>query len=239
MRFISLVDLGFVPDCVIFLDGFNECFYAYRNYALVNILDSLYQAEKKRRRLSYLNSLTEFAVTSYRNRRNPLPVFQTYAPETEDEELAQYLSEAAIKAALRSSHRQLQVDEITGFHTKTAKLVWEHYLDSVALIRAMATHKDVKAFFVWQPVAYYKTAEEQRVMERLYLFHRYGVINFWVYNWLHLFEFPCMRDDHKFLNLSGVGESLDGKLYVDTCHYSAFFCEVIAQAMAAKLLAEL
>lgn len=165
-----------------------------------------------------------------------MPTILSYTCETDGEKLEKYLSESAIRGALKASNRQLLSDEVDEFQVGICQSVWQRYLDSVAIIRALATRKEVKTWFAWQPVPYYGTTKEQRVMERLYAVFRYGVISSTVYNWLHVAGFPSVENDVQFIDLSALARSLERVLYVDICHYSPFFSEVIAGAISEKLL---
>ena len=62
LRFLDLIDHGYRPDYVIFLDGYNDSLYALGQYELVHALDALYQNEKRRRRSGYVKSLLDFAL---------------------------------------------------------------------------------------------------------------------------------------------------------------------------------
>lgn len=234
LRFLDLLDRGFVPDYAIFLDGYNDGQYALGNRELVNLLDSLYQREKRRRRSPFLKSLIEF-LSGY-GRQAQLTSAESYTPEIAEKEAEAYLSESGIRNALQSSHRPLSPSKITAFHTRLSKLVWERYLDSAAMIRVLAASRGVKTLFVWQPVPFFRTTGEQRIMERLYFVYRYGVMCSLVYEWLDANQFPSMEDSDEFFNLSSAGESLGGVLYLDVCHYTAAFCAVIAEAISKKFL---
>lgn len=238
LRFLDLLDHGVVPDYAVFLDGLNDCYEALGNRFLVDTLNTLYQAERQRRRRSYWAALMEFARTSYAARQSPLPV-ASFAMETHEKDAEVYLSETGVMKALASSSRQMAPDEITEFQVRLAKSVWEHYVNSVAMIRALAGRYGVRVLFLWQPVPFYKTTEKQRVMDRLHVVYRYGVFSFLVYNWLHLNRFPGMSEASDFHDLSHLGEPIDGVLYADTVHYSPLFCQVIGEAVGAKLLAML
>ncbi len=235
LRFLDLLDQGIVPDRAIFLDGLNDCYYTLGNLELVQALNELYQAEKRRRRSSYLKSVIEFSISSYKARHNSMPNYLTYEQKPRPKEIEDLLSDTAIKLALGESNKQLSRDEFSDAQIRVARLTWEKYCDSMSVIRVLARRKGVKTLFAWQPVPLYKSRCEQRVMERLFFVYRHSVFSWSVYNWLHAFNFSGIEDDPGFIDLSGLGEAVKGVLYSDVGHYSVAFCKVIANAIATKL----
>lgn len=238
LRFLDLIDHGNAPDAAVFLDGYNESVYAYGNQELIRALDALYQREKRRRRLSPTRAILEALLRDSFSGRSELPTSRGYTPEIGgDQDAARWLTSAAIEETLRNSEGLERAGQLTEFHTRIGRRVWNSYLDSVALTRALAERHGVQTLFVWQPVPSYATSAKQRVMERLFTVFPSGVFCAPVYQWLHAHGFPSMQQDAAFLELSELGRSVDGVLYVDVCHYSALFCRAIAHAIADKWLA--
>ena len=223
LLFLDLVDRGITPDHAVFLDGHIDSVYGLGQLSLVDLLDTLFQNERRRHRLSWLKGVVDFAVNSHRERRRPSTLDEPVVRREEDSEVDTYLSDDGITRALEMSTKQIPADEISAAGVRLAKRVWKGYLDSVALIRSVASQVDTETAFVWQPVPWFMTAPEQRVMERLFPIYRHTAFCSPVYHWLHTQGFPSMQDDPDFVNLADVGVSLPGKLYVDAIHYSSFF----------------
>ena len=235
LRFLDLLDRDLVPDVAVFLDGYNECFYAFGNGALVRLLDSLYQEAKRRRRRSRLGAILDLPRASIARRERDPPRADTYVPEVIDEEAEAYVSEEGVRKALESGDRPLAAEELTDTAGRIATRVWQHYLDSRAMITEIARRRGIQVLFAWQPVPFYATRKEQRVLDRLYYVYPFGAFCWPVYNWLSLRDFESLADDPTFLDLSRVGASIDAVLYVDMCHYTARFSRAIAEALGRQL----
>lgn len=237
LRFLDLVDSGAVPDCAIFLDGYNDSYYAFGNRDLVRILDHLYQREKARQRASYARRMIHDINSVVNTRKARLPTSAGYVSEANESVTQRYVSEAAILEALESSNAEVPPPDVGD--AEIPRRVWDRYLDSVTMIRALAGRKGVNTLFAWQPIPFFRTTRRQRVMERLYLVFRYGAVGHAVYNWLQSVRYPSMAHESAFLNLSDLAESVDDVLYVDMVHYSASFSALIAAAIAKKVAAQL
>jgi len=230
LRFLDLRDQGHHPHIAFFLDGYNDAFYTLGNPELVRVLDRLYQTEKRRRRRGYLGALWDFAVTSLEERRRPLPKAHTY--NVDDAELAAVVSNPAIEAALAASSAPLPLDALTPGGRRAAETVWRRYRDSTAMIRALCDDGGTKALFAWQPVPYFATRPEQRVMEKLFPIFRAGGFSAPVYHWLHATGFPGMAEADDFVDLSDAAVGLDTVCYLDICHYTRPLAERIAERIA-------
>jgi hypothetical protein len=73
------------------------------------------------------------------------------------------------------------------------------------------------------------------VVERLFAVFPSGAFCAPVYRWLHVHGCAPLEGEPWFLNLAGLGRSVEGVLYVDIVHYSAMFCRAIAESLARKL----
>jgi hypothetical protein len=239
LLFLHLLDEEHIPGHAIFLDGYNECLYAFGNPDLVNALNELYQSEKTYRRSSYFGSILRFAVNAYGARRKALPSSLGYQPNDNSVELDYLLSDQGIKNALRTSSRPDASEEGADFRKRISERTWNRYLNSVGMIRSLASRQDVKTLFAWQPVPFHGTTGAQRVLEGLYLVYRPGVLASPIYNWLEISGFPEMMDCDDFLDLSLLGEDCDSVLYVDHCHYTGDFSRRIAETIGAKLISDL
>ena len=235
LRFLDLLDQGIRPDYAIFLDGYNDSYYAFGNTELVAVLDWLYQREKKYRRSSVAKSIVDFVVSQYRTRRIPLPSSAAYSSGEENHELNELLSTSGITAALNSRGGSDSATGGSAIEKELSDVVWNRYLDSVSMTKALAANHDVKTLFVWQPVPLFKTQPRHRVLEKLYFVFPYATLCSYVYKGLHAAGYPTMSESAEFLNLADLGESVEGVLYVDVCHYSAMFSEKIAKAIFSDL----
>ena len=241
LRFLDLIDQGRIPDCAVFLDGYNDSYETLTNCLLINLLDSFFQREKRRwKKWSGFKAFLDHTVFSLIERKRfqftdrwekcPLDIIR--------QNKEKYLSDGVIAAALENSDCKIDIDieEIDDFHQNIAQFVWGRYLDSVTIAQSLAARNNIKLLFAWQPVPLYKTASEQRIMEKLYYFYRYGTLTQPVYNWLSNRNFPGMEDDLTFIDISMLAENMKEICYVDTAHYSPAFCKVIAEHIAQKMV---
>lgn len=235
LRFLGLLDHGRAPRWALFLDGFNDSFYALGNVDLINALDGLYQNEKRRRRMGVLAATWDYARAALAERRRTLPSAQSYRPSGGTEAMRNLLTPTVIEAALAVSDRPADAVPLGDTETALARMVWDRYLDSVAMIRAVAERHGVTPLFAWQPVPFFATRRSQRVMERLFTIFPAGAFTAPVYRWLAAHGFPGMGGDPDFLDLSRLGETTEAVSYVDVAHYSPPFAACIADALAAWL----
>lgn len=229
LRFLDILDRGHVPDIAIFLDGFNDSFYAYGNPALLNMLDGLYQSEKRRRRAPFWKAVIDYAREARAVRRQPLPGVATYTLQTPDPDIAQLASREGIDAALSDTVIPSDLHKIPIGLQAMAQKVWSYYLDSVAIIQAAASRHNVQTVFAWQPVPLISTHPKARIMEKLFHAFPASVFCSAIYKWLSLTSFPGLPENACFMDLSRAGEGLQEISYVDLCHYNGFFAEKIAE----------
>jgi hypothetical protein len=240
LRFLDLLDGGITPDIAVFLDGFNDSVYAFGNPHLVNLLDSLYQREKKKRRESEsgLWGLAREMASLFGGKNGAsMPSSDNYRPQDADEAARFFFSEAGVEQALQWCDRPMPPEHLNGLYARAGKGVWERYLDSVEMIRAVARRRGAKTFFVWQPVSTYLTRKDHLILDRLFTVYRQNSLCSPVYQWLHHQGYPTMSGAPDFLNLSGLGARHEGVQYVDTCHYTASFCSNVAEMICKGLLA--
>lgn len=237
LRFIDIVDSGITPDVAVFLNGFNDCFYAYGNRQLIDALDALFQKEKARRRMSLIPRLIDHVRAAGRGRDADLPTGIRYSVEDNDETRF-FTDDAAIERALSSRPGHKRFDFPDGPAAAFARHAWRQYLDSVAMTRAMAAAHKIRTVFVWQPVPLFATLPEQRIMDRLFSIFRSAALCAPVYDWLEHTEFPGMGGAGDFLDLSRAGEGLGGVLYLDLCHYTGRFNDALAARIAEFLFAK-
>lgn len=231
LRFLGLLDRGTAPTWALFLDGFNDSFYAAGNVDLINALDGLYQNEKRRRRLGFAAAVLDYARHAWAERKGALPSAQSYRPGDGVPGAQALTTPAAVEAALANSDKPADAAPLDATAQALARTVWGRYLDSVAMIRAVAARHNVTPLFAWQPVPFFATRRSQRVMERLFTIFPTGAFCAPVYRWLALNGFPGMGDDPSFIDLSRLGETTDVVGYVDVAHYSPPFAAVIADAL--------
>jgi hypothetical protein len=237
LRFLNLLDQGRAPGYALFLDGFNDSFYALDNSELVQTLDTLYQTEKRRRRLGLAGATWDYARETLRKRRLPIPDIRSYRPNDTDETVRARPDPAAIEAALAISAQD--DGPLPPAVAALAQTVWNRYLDSVAMIRAVAARHGVTPLFLWQPVPLFATQRRQRILERLYPLFPTAAFAGSVYRWAAANRFPGMAGDPAFLEASRLAESFDGVCYLDICHYAPPFADHIADAIAGWFLERL
>ncbi len=235
LRFLEIVEDGFVPDIAIFLDGYNDSFYAAGNRELVSALDTLYRGEKRRRRKNFLAAILDFAKESKRNRRKDLPTARTL--KVSDPTFKDTISTAAVNAALSASQVHVPAHEIGPAGVVVAKLVWQRYLRSIAMIETLSSSLKTQLLFLWQPVPFFDTTPRQRIMENLYPVYRAGGFSWPVYQWLHAENFPgTAANSRNFINISNAAIDFNDICYVDVCHYSPTFSDVIASRILEPLI---
>jgi hypothetical protein len=235
LRFLDLLDRGFVPQFAIFLDGLTDSFYALGNPGLLRTLDHLYQTEKTRRRLSYLGALFNYARAAWTDRRSPMPSVNNYKFTTDDPDLLKLASPEGIAEILSDTPAMRQSVALPTGQQNLARTVWQRYLDTVHMIDSLSMRYGVKTLFAWQPVPVFETWPQARVMERMFFAFPASSFCSAVYKWLAIEKFPDLPPGTNFLDLSRVGAGFQNKCYVDYCHYSAFFAEIIAARLAEVL----
>jgi hypothetical protein len=236
LRFLSLLDQGFVPDVAVFLDGYNDSFYAFGNPRLVKALDGLYQDEKRRRRLGRLGAVLDYARSLFTgDGRAAMPSAAGYNA-ADDAFAAPLMSPEAVHRALADSDRPADAAPFGEAGTRLAHLVWRNYLDTRAMVRAVAARQGVRTLFAWQPVPFFATPARQRIMDPLHQLFRPGALCAPVYHWLHANAFPDLADGGDFVDLSTVGRDLDAVLYLDVCHYTRPMADAIADGLCSSLL---
>lgn len=236
LYFLLLIDQGIKPDIAVFLDGLNDCFYAFGNPTLIGLLDSLYQSEKRRRGLSYAAAVWDYAVSSFHERRRPLPNGANFSKAIETDMVRDLFSREGVERALAMSASKIPLRDIDPALQSVAADVWSRYLDTVEMIRGLTRRHEIETYFAWQPVPYFMTRPDQRIMERIYPAFSSIAMSSPVYNWLHAMDFPSLKTDPDFLDLSTLGNDLDGVSYVDICHYSPAMSTLIANRLADWLM---
>lgn len=236
MRLLAMIDDGHVPDHVIFLDGFNECFYTYPNRDLVTALNGLYQAEKRRRKMGALGAIADYAADLLWRNSVTMPTSQTLNLQGMPPETAALITGESIIDYLAHSDTPWPDAAITQPVIRAGQKVWNHYLDSVALTTALAERRGFGSTFVWQPVPLFATPPNTRLIEKLILLFPTAGFTAPVYNWLAHAGFPGMAGDPRFLDASRLGKGQSGIVqYVDLCHYTADFGMIIASTIFAQL----
>lgn len=224
LRLLALLDDGVVPDLAVFLDGYNDSYQGLGDAKLVEVLDALYQGEKRRRRKGLVAALADYAAD---RRRLTMPSSANIHHGKDDS----LISDAAMAAALQDRDPAA----LTPHERAVAERVWRKYRDSVAMLRAVMAPRRIRPLFCWQPVPFFATRPEQRIMDKLFRVFPHGALCAPVYHWLHGEGFPGMAEQPDFLDLSRLGEQVDGVLYLDICHYTRRIAERIAVALADRL----
>ncbi len=235
LRFLELIDREIIPERAVFLDGFNDSYYAFGDTQLVSLLSNLYLKEKSRRRQGYFRSIVTYMKDAWEARHSTLPSSRSYLAENMIPGLEKYLSDESIVQMLSGSNELQENVEVSKLSKECANIVWERYLDSVELIRTICKRKGIECSFIWQPVPLYKTSPAQRVIERTFLAHRYANLSYFVYRGLEELQIFGKMADFGVINCSVLPNYPQGKLYVDNCHYSAVFAEALAGLMANRI----
>ncbi|KIL97781.1 hypothetical protein CCC_00842 [Paramagnetospirillum magnetotacticum MS-1] len=234
LRFLALLDQGIRPDMALFLDGYNDSFYAFGNPRLVEALDGLYQGEKRRRRMGLLSAVADYWREARTVRSGRMPSVADYSAG-DSAFAAPLITWDAVEAALAASSRPADDTAFGAPGARVAGLVWDRYGDSVAMIRAAALRHRIPVVFAWQPVPFFATEPGQRILDPLHRLFRAGAFCAPVYHWLHTNGFPGMGDAPDFVDLSEAGKGLDAVAYLDVCHYTRAMADRIAQALVAQL----
>lgn len=231
LRFLDLVDQGITPHTAVFLDGYNDSFYALGNRALVDALDKLYQSEKCRRRKGWVMAVLDYAQESRVDRSKPLPNAASQGIPSNDPDVMDLVTPEGIAAALAASRPGASPPPLPPGLRRLAAKVWSGWLDSNAMIQSLARRHGVQTLFAWQPVPMFATSPEARVMERLFPVFPNSAFCSAVYRWLAEEGFPGLPSECRFIDLSKLGEGLSQPSYVDLCHYNAAFAELIAESL--------
>tara|TARA_Y100000588_G_scaffold392355_1_gene503937 strand:- start:538 stop:1674 length:1137 start_codon:yes stop_codon:yes gene_type:complete len=238
LRFLDFLDKGAVPDLAVFLDGYNDSFYALGNNELTFALNRLYRAEKRRRQKSKFGALQDFILELVGKGNAAMPMAHTF--RVADPKFTDVVSDETIRRRLRFSTPENNTEELTKEDVDLASSVWRSYKRSVRMIKAMTEEFDTRTMHFWQPVPYFCAHPEQRVMERLYPVFRAGGFSWPVYHWLHREGILSNSTGiENFFDLSGSADGFDGVCYLDVCHYSPAFNAVIADRMIEEIVGAL
>jgi len=231
LSLLSLIDNGIYPDYAIFLDGYNECSVSSGSDKLILLLNNLYQQEKKRRKGSYLGSLYDYMLSSFKSRKSPLPNSRDLKSVGNGDLFSQDGVKRVLDVSGKVDHSEVMDEACVRF----AMEAWDMYLNTVTLVEAICKMKQIIPLFVWQPIPFFRTKNNQRVMERLFFVYPHAVMGYYAYTWLHKTGFTGMINKSNFYNLSELGTDIEGKLYVDVSHYSAMFSSLIANKISSIL----
>jgi len=232
LRLMSLIDQGIVPDSVIFLDGYNDCYYAFENHKLVAILDALYQREKRVRQDSIWKKVFMFwdkaVCTAAQKKDSPDDIMHDFAHSLDPESILDYARD--YEGTLLAENT-----ELGALAEKVGQRVLDRYSLSKRLIETVCKEYGITQYFVWQPSSFYKTTTSQRVAEKTYKDFPCGALSYFAYHWLLNERFGCVQRLGDTINLSEVGVGIPDVLYCDTCHYSSHFSKIIAEAIVPHL----
>lgn len=238
VRFLDLIDRGIRPDVAVFLDGYNDSFYAFGNDRLRQLLDELYQAERRRRQMGWLASVFDFARHSWAARSATVPSSHHYRPGDLDV-FDRLTSPEANRRALGLSGVDPRPEPFGADGEMVARLVWTRYLESIQTTDALARQAGIRAVFCWQPQPYFATRPAQRIIEPMYDLFPAGTLAAPVYHWLKASGFPGLPPGLVFHDLSSAAVGLDAVCYLDVCHYTAALSDRIAELLVEPVLAAL
>jgi len=236
LRFTQLVDTGTRIDLAVFLDGYNDAYYAYGNPALTIALDALYREEKRRRGKRFFSAVLDYALSMMKGppHLSTISDRESISPNRECSDLL------LPKDVLKQLARAADLDDLhtTPAEDRLAERIWTRYLDSFALIRGLAARHKIPIHAFLQPTPYYGCRPEQRIMERLFVRLAPGTYAAPFFRWLHARKFPGTQE-FRFTDLSLAGLNQNGVLYLDICHYSPRFSEHLGALMAERLLPDI
>lgn len=211
LTLLSLLREGHRPDMVIFYDGLNDIFSTYQSGVA-----GLPQNEMNRK-LAYENSTLKNFV-SYLCK-------QSY--------LYQHLQVS--KDEIRDLAQNYRKDTVA-YQTLLEKTV-NVYQENIKLIRAMAKEYGFSYHFFWQPLIF--TKKQHSIFEQELL----NTHQFWqafcldVYT--HLQQTITEQENKNFSNFSTIFDNYAETLYVDPLHTSEVGNQIVADAMAKKIIKNL
>ncbi len=213
-----LLEKGFNPDVVIFIDGINDLSY---DYAPTKISTQTKKTQKLTEMFKTQGSLRheKIILKEIKDIFTRLPVNRAVAS------VMRKISNKETKDADASEDNELSDENL--------KLTIQRYLINKKIIESIAMNFGFKTLFIWQPTPTYKYERKK------HLFYPYGMGS----RASKGYELMQKLVDEKhealqknFLDLSSLQEAEEGNLYVDAVHYTPYFNNVIAKHVANNLI---
>ena len=205
--FEKLLVNGVKPTAAVFVDGINEAFFLTDHTELSPLLDRV---------VRQINENEQ-----WREGLNLLPVWRLLPGSESPHELATLQTDAV--------KRQLGISQYPTIE-QFARIARDRYLANRLLADSAAREFGVKSLFVWQPAPTYGFDKHDypfgedpshKMTPALYL-----QLSLWQ---------SANNPGSNFLDLSGAHQGHKAPLYVDSIHYSAAFCAVIAELIATQI----
>jgi hypothetical protein len=233
LRFTQLIDMGIKADLAVFLDGYNDAYYAFGNPGLTVALDALYREEKRRRKKGFIAAVGDYALSRFLSTIS-LPSVRDIPTTDRNLDESDLTTPEAVHARLKRA-ADPEDQRTTPAEGRVAERIWSRYLDSFALIRGLADRRQIPIHVFLQPTPFYGCRPEHRIMERLFARLAQGSLSGPYLRWLHaqgLPDIPGLR----FTDLSLAGWDQDGVLYLDVCHYAPKFSRHLGTLLAHHIL---
>jgi L-rhamnose mutarotase len=233
LRLLGLIDRGIIPQYAIFLDGYNDCYYAFGYQKLTNILDALYQREKKIRQSGWIKK-----ILMYWDRKVQSAINTDDALEITTENFQSIMSTNKILDYATDYFGNLISGDATLkiLSEQIAKRVTAAYQLSQSLIISLCAEYNIKPFFYWQPVPFFKTETKHRVAEKTLSCFPNGALCYFGYHGIKNRKETFKKNDITTTDLSELGITHDQALYCDICHYSPYFSRIIAERIAVDIV---
>jgi lysophospholipase L1-like esterase len=220
----KLLSAGFLPDLAVFVDGYNDFMYRFRDEPLfTSELKSLVMNNKTE--ISLLNNLPLTRLIAYLKRiASPTLEKQQEHKDGSRQPGNSNGRKTNPSAALSSKEETYDDKSIVAY-------VVNRYLTNKKLIEAVTTVYGVRSVFVWQPIAPYKYDLNYHLLAGD------GFDNLYSTGYRYMEELIKKKPlGDNFLWCADMQERLQEPLYVDRVHYSAKMSEMLAAAIANFLL---
>ncbi len=226
--FVKLVQRGYRPDLVVFLDGLNDfsnftgepCvtfteknYVGYQTVDLISYLKSLRLVSDLKKRIGQKQNSEDRASDKYHNENN-----LTYKAALSEAASAFGLTLSDVSVPeFEYAYSSANVDSIVG--------VIHRLVRYKKITDAICNAFGIQAVFCLHPIASYKYSAEYHSFE----VHPQVI-------WPHMIGYPIVSYlgtasklfGENFLDLSGIQENQRKNLYVDGYHFSQFFNNIIA-----------
>jgi len=212
LEFQRLLMEGFKPDAAVFIDGLNE-FYSYDAGLLWTERIKDWEDQRK---LGTGNALR------YVFDHLPITELTTF--------LLRYFGTSGRDLQEKAQENVRKILEGGGGGEKT-KLVLDRYVKNRALIKSLAEHFNVLAYFVWQPIVAYKYNLENHLFAYREMRQHTESGQGYRYAARQSEEGPFGRD---LIWCADIQEGVEKPLYVDAVHYNAELSEMLAQCIIDK-----
>lgn len=218
LRLIDLLEQGFKPHAIAFLDGYNDGFYSVEDNRLVGLLDHLYRSDKQLRKSTGLERLRLLVEKIFPSSAQDLPGAGSFDPASSAPEYQPLLTTSAIQEALANSNSPTWHLDTIG--REIGKKSWDRYLRFATLVQTLVEPMGIPTLFFWQPTPFRHCSPEQRLMERLYEVFKPGVLASHLYRYAESVDFAGAKDRLNFVDLSACLADYPGPVYLDVCHYT-------------------